>query len=117
MPAPADLHAARRSRRPPASTWVASCVAVVVAALLAGAGRVVGAGLARACTDPAGCRAASSWLADAFTAQLVLGALGLGLVLLTAARRARFVRRAALGLVVLSVAVFFTSTLMAARAS
>ncbi len=107
---------AARAARPPASTWLSAVAAIAVVAALAAAGRFVGGSLMGTCTGAASsCAQAEQWLERGYTAQLGLGAVGVLLLVATALRRARGVRRLAVLVILLAVVVFFGSTLLAAR--
>ena len=116
VPGPAaDLNPPPRPR-PPASTWVAAAVALLAALAMAWATATVGGPLRAECLREAGaatCAARTGWLDDARALQSALALVALALLVLTVLRRARFVRRASLLVVLLAVGSFFTAVLMA----
>ena len=102
--------------RPPASVWVASVVALVAALVMVWATATVGGPLRAECLREAGaatCAARTGWLDEARALQSALVLVAAALVVLTALRRARFVRRTSLLVVLLAVGSFFAAVLMA----
>lgn len=111
--APADSHP---RPRPPASTWVAASVALVAALVMLWVTAMVGTPLRAECLREAGaatCAGRTGWLDGARALQVVLAVVAVGLLVLTALRRARFVRRSSVLVIVLAVGSFFTAVLMA----
>ena len=101
---------------PPASAWVAAVAALVVALAMAWATSAVGGPLRAECLREAGaatCAARTGWLDEARALQSALALVAAVLVVLTALRRARFVRRTSLLVVLLAVGSFFAAVLMA----
>ena len=96
--------------------WVAAVIALLAAAAVAWATATVGGPLRAECLREAGaatCAARTGWLDDARALQSALVLVAAALVVLTALRRARFVRRTSLLVIVLAVGSFFGAVLMA----
>lgn len=102
--------------RPPPSTWVAASVALVAALVMLWVTAMVGTPLRAECLREAGaatCAARTGWLDGARALQVVLAVVSVGLLALTGLRRAWFVRRASVLVIVLAVGSFFVAVLMA----
>lgn len=102
--------------RPPASTWVAASVALVAALVMVWATATVGTPLRAECLREVGaatCAGRAGWLDGARALQVVLAVVAVGLLVLTGLRRARFVRRSSVLVIVLAVGSFFVAVLMA----
>lgn len=104
---------------PAASVWVSAGAALVVSVVLAWVTSVIGGPLARECARSAGagsgsCAEQGRWLDTAIALDSTLALLAVALLVLTALRRTRFVRRTSLVVLVVAVACFFGAVLMAA---
>lgn len=102
--------------RPPASAWVAAGVALAVALVMVWTTAMVGGPLRAECLRQAGavaCAARTGWLDGARVVQVVLTLVAVALLVVTALRRARFVRRSSVLVIVLAVGSFFVAVLMA----
>lgn len=107
---------ARLRALPPASTWVAASVALAAALVMIWTTAMVGTPLRAECLREAGaatCAGRTGWLDGARALQVVLAVVAAGLLVLTGLRRARFVRRSSVLVIVLAVGSFFVAVLMA----
>lgn len=104
---------------PAASVWVSAGVALVVSVVLAGVTSMIGGPLMRECARSAGagggsCAEQGRWLDAAIALDSTLALLAVALLVLTASRRTRFVRRTSLAVLVVAVVGFFGAVLLAA---